>query len=75
MGSFRIYVLEMLYIFRFDMYQYKADDYFIDSLPNNIEIIFYSWNISQDSILKTSENTLEQWYQVTLVGLLVPNSG
>ena len=65
----------MLYIFRFDMYQYKADDYFIDSLPNNIEVIFYSWNISQDSILKTSENTPEQWYQVTLVGLLVSDSG
>ena len=65
----------MLYIFRFDMYQYKADDYFIDYLPNNIEVIFYSWNISQDSILKTSENTPEQWYQVTLVGLLVSDSG
>ena len=65
----------MLYIFRFDMYQYKADDYLIDSLPNNIEVIFYSWNISQDSILKTSENTPEQWYQVTLVGLLVSDSG
>ena len=46
------------------MYQYKADDYYID-FQNNIEINFYSWNISQDSILKTSENTswTAQWLE------------